>query len=279
MNAGRELGAIARLDFAEVRRSRWLPFAAGIFALLGAGFVWIGLRESSFLGFTGMGRALLSLSHALVLLLPLLALAATAQTVNRAREDGTLELLFGGPLRRRSYLLALALTRWFSLLAPLLVLFVGLAALGSLAFRQPVPWAYLLRATAIAAALLFAFVGVGLAISTLVRSQARAMLLVLVVWAGCVALLDFGLLALLLRWRLAPEAVFALGAVNPVQVARLALLAGAEPELSVLGPVGHFLSSRLGQGPLLALGVGWPAARGLGSLAIALRRFARGDVI
>ena len=279
MNGARELRAVARLDFAEVRRSRWLPFAGAVFALLGAAFVWVGMKESSLLGFTGGGRALLSLSHALVLLLPLLALAATAQTVNRAREDGTLELLFGGPLRRWPYLLALALTRWLALLVPLAVLLVGLAAVGGLAFGQAVPWMYLLRATGIAAALLLSFVGVGLAISTLVRSQARAMLVVLMVWATCVALLDFGLLALLLRLRLAPEAVFVLGAVNPVQAARLALLAGAEPELSVLGPVGHFLSTRLGPGPLLALGIGWPAAIGLGALAVAVRRFSRGDVI
>lgn len=279
MIAAHELRAVARLDFAEVRRSRWLPFAAAVFTLLGAAFVWVGLRESTILGFTGMGRALLSLSHALVLLLPLLALAATAQTVNRAREDGTLELLFGGPLRRSSYLLALALTRWLSLLVPLAVLFAGLAAFGSLAFGQAVPWTYLLRATAIAATLLLGFVGIGLAISTLVRSQARAMLVVLLVWATCVLLLDFGLLALLLRLRLAPEAVFLLGAINPVQAARLALLAGAEPELSVLGPVGHYLSMRLGSGPLLAIGLLWPAVLGLGGLGIALRRFARGDVI
>jgi ABC-type transport system involved in multi-copper enzyme maturation permease subunit len=279
VNACHELRAIARLDFAEVRRSRWLPFAAAVFALLGAAFVWVGLRESSILGFTGLGRALLSLSHALVLLLPLLALAATVQTVNRAREDGTLELLFGGPLRRWPYLVAVALTRWLALFVPLAALFAAMAAIGGLAFRQAVPWVYLLRATAISAALLLAFVGVGLAVSTLVRSQARAMLVALLVWAACAALLDFGLLALLLRMRLAPEAVFALGAVNPVQAARLALIAGAEPELSVLGPVGHFLSTRLGQGPLLALGIAWPAALGVGGLGVALARFSRGDLI
>ena len=72
-----ELAAVARLDLGEVLRSRWLVLCLLLYALLGGVFVLVGLRESSVLGFTGVGRVLFSLCHALVLFLPLLALLAT----------------------------------------------------------------------------------------------------------------------------------------------------------------------------------------------------------
>ena len=60
-----EIAAVTRLDLGEVLRSRWLPFCVGIYALLGIIFVFVGMRESSVLGFTGMGRVLFSLCHVL----------------------------------------------------------------------------------------------------------------------------------------------------------------------------------------------------------------------
>ena len=86
--------SVARLDWAEVRRSRWLLLCIVLYGFLCGAFVLVGMRESSFMGFTGTGRVLLSLVHALLLLLPLLALMATGQVIVSSRLDGTLELLF-----------------------------------------------------------------------------------------------------------------------------------------------------------------------------------------
>ena len=107
MTANRELSAVARLDLAEVLRSRWLIFCGLVYGLLAAMFVLVGVRESNVLGFTGMGRVLMSFTHALLLLLPLLALTATSQLINRARDDGTLEMLFSHPLSRGRYFLGI----------------------------------------------------------------------------------------------------------------------------------------------------------------------------
>ncbi len=272
------LAAVARLELAEVRRSRWLALCLALYAAVAALFVWVGLRESVVLGFTGVGRVLFSLCHALVLLLPLLALLGTAHTVPRAREDGTLELLLSQPLGRGTWLLAVGGVRTLALVLPLLALLLGLAAL-ALGLGQPVPWGFLARAAGVSCALLFAFAALGLATSVRVRSASRATSWLLVLWLGGVALLDFGLIALLLQWRLEPHAVFALAAANPVQAARMALLAAADAELATLGPVGFYLANRLGPGALLALGVGWPLALGALAWAAALCRFRRGDVV
>lgn len=279
MLVAREILAVAKLDFAEVRRSRWIVFNVLVYALISAIFVLVGLRESSLLGFTGMGRVLLSFSHALLLLLPLLALTATAQVVNRAREDGTLELLFSHPVRRSAFYVAVTLVRYLVLLIPLLMLMAIMAIAGRVAFGQSIPWVYLLRAMLISASLLGAFTGLGMAVSTLVRSQARATIWMLGLWALGVAMLDFALVGLMLQWRLNPRTVFLLASMNPVQSARMALLSSTSAELSVLGPVGFYLTNRLGADLLFALGVLWPAVLGGITWTLAFRNFRRADIV
>lgn len=274
-----EILAVARLELAEVLRSRWLLFCGAIYGVLAAVFVLVGLRESSVLGFTGMGRVLLSFCHALVLLLPLLALSATGPVVNRARDDGTLELLFSHPVSRDSYFIAVTGVRFLALLLPLWALLLSMALLGQLAFGQPLPWAFLLRTAAVSGALLWAFVGLGLLISCRVRNPGKATMYVLLCWALGVALLDFGLIGLMLQLRLSAPATFLLAALNPVESARLALLAAAEPELATLGPVGFFLSGRVGSGGLLFAGLLWPTLLGMGLWALAARGFRRGDLV
>jgi ABC-type transport system involved in multi-copper enzyme maturation permease subunit len=271
------LAAVARLDLSEVARSRWLAACLLLYGGLALVFVGVGLRESAVLGFTGMGRVLFSFCHALVLLLPLVALVVTGQVVNRSREDGGLEFLLSQPLSRTSYFGAITLVRYGALVLPLLALLLLLAIAGSGLAGLPVPWAFLARGAAVSAALLWAFVALGLATSVWVRSPTRAMTWIILFWAAAVALLDFGLISSMLRWRLPAQLVFALAALNPVGSARLALLSAAEPELATLGPVGFYLTHRVGSGTLLALGIGWPTLFGVTLWALALRSFRRGD--
>jgi ABC-type transport system involved in multi-copper enzyme maturation permease subunit len=273
-----EVAAVARLDLGEVRRSRWLVLCLLVYALLGGVFVLVGLRESSVLGFTGIGRVLFSMCHALVLFLPLLALLATVQAVNRARDDGSLELFLSHPIGRGAFLTGVTLVRLLVLIAPLALVLSALGMVG-VARGHAVPWAFFARALAICASLLCAYVGIGLATSVLVRNAAKAMTAVFLVWMASVALLDFAGIALLLQWRLPPQAVFALATANPVQAARLALLSTAEPTLATLGPVGFYLAHRLGADALLGLGILWPAAVGAVGWLAAWRAFRRGDVV
>ena len=273
------IAAAARLDLAEVRRSRWLTFASVVYGLLAAVFVLAALRESSVLEFTGMDRVLLSLSHALLLVLPLLALSATCQVVNRARDDGTLELLFSHPLSRTSYLVGVTATRYLVLLAPLAALIAVMVVADAWLSDASAAFRFGLRALAVCASLLWASVGAGMAISTGTRDQARALVYGLVLWALGVALLDFALVGVMLQWQLNPRAVFLLAAVNPVQAARLALLSGLEPDLGTLGPVGFYLATRLGPAKLFAVGIAWPLTVGFGAWTYALQSFRRGDAV
>jgi ABC-2 type transport system permease protein len=275
----REIPVVARLDFAEVLRSRWLVFCLVVHAALAAMFVLVGLRESGVIGFTGMGRALLSWSHALLFLLPLLALTATGQVVNSARDDGSLELLLANPVSRTGYFVGTSLVRIAALCLPLLVAMPLVALLGATAFGQDVPWGFLLRGMAVSTALLLCFVALGLLVSTLVRNQAKALMLTILLWALGVALIDFALVGVMLQWELPPSAVVALAALNPVQCARLALLSAAQPELSTFGPVGFFLANKVGGTALLWAGIGWPLLVGLTAWTWSLGAFRRRDLV
>jgi ABC-2 type transport system permease protein len=271
--------AVARLDLSEVLRSRWLVFALGVYVLLGALFVLVGLRESTVLGYTGTSRVLLSFCHTLLLVLPLLGLSATSLAVNQARATGGLELCLSQPVSRLDYFAAVAAVRFGFLALPLVVVILAVALVGQFVLGQAVPWPMLLRTVVISLALLLSFVGIGLLITTTIENQAKAVMVVLFTWLVTQALLDFALVGLMLEWRLPPRLVFALAAVNPVEAARLALLSAVDPELSVLGPVGFYLANRLGGAALFGIGVAWPALVGLASAALSARWFQRGDAV
>jgi len=270
---------VARLDLAEVLASRWLVVAGMLYALLALAFVLVGMRESAVFAFTGSGRALVSFTHALLVLLPLLALIATAPAVNRAREEGGLELLFTHPIAASSWFVGVSVMRLLALLIPLVVVMGLLAVSGPLLFGQALPLGWLLHCLLVGSAEIVAFCGVGLLVSSLVRSQARALVWALVLWVLAVALLDVALAGLLLQWRLPPQVVVTLAALNPVQAGRLSLLVQADPDLAAYGPVGLYLVSKVGLSVVGVLGWAWPLLLGLGSWALALWRFARGDAI
>ena len=90
---------------------------------------------------------------------------------------------------------------------------------------------------------------------------------------------DFALIGVLLRWRLPAEVVFTLAALNPVESSRIAILAGIDPELSVLGPVGFWLANSLGATWSMVIGVGWPVLLGTLAMGLAVRRMNRIDLV
>lgn len=279
MSYAHQILVSARLDLAEVLRSRWLWFCGAAYLLLAVIFVLVGLRESTVIGFTGAGRALVSMCHALLLVLPLLALTMFAPVIGRARDDGSFELLFSQPLSRSAWFVGVSLTRYAVLVVPLVVAMVGLGLYGQLGRGQAVPWAFMGRSLLITAALVAAFAGIGTLISTLVRHPARVTTYVVVAWALGVALLDFGLIGVMLRWRLDPHAVFVLAALNPVQDARMAMLSGFEGDLATMGPLGFYLVHSIGRTALFVLGVAWPFAVGAITWSLAHASFRRGDLV
>ena len=274
-----ELKAVMRLDWTEVCRSRWLYFFLGLNVVLAIAFVGLGMRESAVLGFTGMTRVMFSIAHILLLLLPLLALMVTGQTITRGRDDGSLELLFSHPLPRERYFAAVSAVRYGALLLPFLGLMAVLAVAAWLAFGESVSWMALWRETVLCTVLLWSFTGIGLLVSVCVRNQAKALIYLILIWLTAVVLLDFGLIGIMLEWGLSAPGVFALAALNPVEAARVALLSSMEPTLANLGPAGFYLFNTFGPGWLFAMGLLWPLAIGCGAWLYARFQFLTQDLI
>lgn len=271
---------VARLEGADSLRSRWLQFTTLIYALVFGAFVWLGLRESSVLGFTGLSRVVLHMANAAVLAVPLVALIASCQAVTKARASGHLELLLVAPLRRADWFAGLVFSRAAVLLAPLL----GMLAVAALAGRllDPLDQALVpmtVHALLVSVTLLWAYLGLGLLISAVAKSLERAVVLALLTWLLSAALHDFALIGVLLQWRLPTPVVFALAALNPVEAARLAVLSAVDPDLSLLGPVGFWIANQLGPSWTYGLGLGWPATVGTLAVLLAGRSVQKRDAV
>lgn len=273
--------SLFRLELSEAMRSRWLAFTAVVYGLVFSGFVWFGMRESRVLGFTGLSRVVLNVANAVVLAVPLVALVATSQTIVRARQSGFFELMLTQPVRRSDWLASVVASRFLVVVGPLVVLLLAALVAGRFsgggddAMLAPVVARSLLVTTALG----WAFLGIGFWISAHAKTAERAMVMALVAWLFAAALHDFALVGVLLRFRLAPAVVFGLAAANPVEAARIAILGGVDPDLSVLGPVGFWLANKLGAGPSLAIGAGWPALLGTFAMWRAHRRLATTDLV
>lgn len=264
--------AFLRLELADALRSRWVAFTALLYLGLAVAFVWLGLRESTVLGFTGLSRVLLNVANAVLVAFPLVVLIGTHAAIVRARSSGFCELMLTQPVRRSSWFLALLASRLVILVGPLVLLLV--VTFIAAAFVEPEPGLALVafKSLGVCAALVFAFVGLGLFVSSHAGTTERAMVWALVVFVVTAALHDVLLITVLLRTALPPQVVFALAALNPSEAARVGILSSVDPELSVLGPVGFWLANSLGPDLALALAIGWPALLGAVATWRALRR-------
>jgi ABC-2 type transport system permease protein len=271
--------AFLRLELADALRSRWVAFASVLYVGLAAAFVWLGLRESTVLGFTGLSRVLLNLANAVLIVFPLVVLVGTHAAVVRARTSGFCELMLTQPVKRSTWFFALLTSRLLVLVGPLVVLLV--ACFVAAAFVEPEPGLAFIgfKSVSVCAALVFAFVGLGLLISTWAKTAERALVWALVLFVMSAALHDVLLITVLLRSPLPPQVVFFLSALNPSEAARVGILASVDPELSVLGPVGFWLANTLGANKALALAIGWPAVLGTLATWAALRRTRNMDLI
>lgn len=276
---GKQFLVFLRLELSEAMRSKWAAFAACLYLCMAAGFVWLGLRESSVLGFTGVSRVLLNVASAVIVVCPLLVLIGTHAAIVRSRANGFCELMLVQPVKRSTWFFALLSSRLLILVGPLLVVLLVSALFGVCFEADAGLLRIALKSVAICSALIFAFSGFGLYLSALAQSAERAM-----VWALCAfvltsALHDVLLIAALLRTPIPPQLVFFLAAANPSESARVGILASVDPELSALGPVGFWLANFLGSGNAVALAVVWPAL--LGGLATwrALKRTQRLDLV
>lgn len=269
---------VGRLQVREVLRARWFAGAVVLAALLVGFFGLVAARESLVVGFTGFGRVMSGVVLASLVFQPLLAVFSTTQAVPGARQQGALEWYLSHPVSPARCFWGLYLPRVAAVGLPALVAVAVLQGLAA-ALGAPVGAGLLGQFLALLLGQTLCFSALGMGIGVIARSPEQALMGGLSLWAASAALVDFVLLGLLLRWDVPPQAVFLLAVLNPMQSGRVALLAGLDPGLGTLGPVGTWAATTLGPAATIAFGLLWPVAVGAAALAVSRWAFLRSDAI
>lgn len=239
------LQVLAGKEFRDASRSRWLTAFSGTFVTLGLVLLAAGSWGSAFGGSSGFGRTTAALVNLIVLIVPLMGLAAGALAVAGERERRTLEYLLAMPVRSTEVFWAKFLGIGWALAAGLALAFAllgaVLAASGGLAHAAGYAACFL-------ASLLLAAVSlaVGLAVSARCARTATAAGASLLVWLLLVFGGDLGLLATTLAVRLPPAALLGAAWLNPLSLFRLVAIDASAAGLDVLGPAGHCAQDVLG---------------------------------
>lgn len=222
---------MARKEFCDGLRNRWLLAISLLFAFLAIGIAWLGAAAAGQLGFTSIPATIASLASLATFLMPLIALLLAYDAIVGEDESGTLLLLLTYPLGRGQILLGKFVGHGL-ILALATVLGFGCAMLAIALLVDDVDFAMLLwafgRFMLTSALLGWCFLGMAYGLSSLCAEKSTAAGLALGVWFYFVLVFDLALLALLVlsKGQFNPQGLPWLLLLNPTDVYRLINLSG-----------------------------------------------------
>lgn len=224
---------IARKEFSDGLRNRWLLAISLLFAALAVGIAWLGAAASGQLGFTSIPATIASLASLATFLVPLIALLLAYDAIVGEDEAGTLMLLLTYPLGRGQLLLGKFVGHGLILALATLIGF-GCAALAIAVLVADVDlsllvWAFarfMLSSTVLG----WVFLAMAYVLSSKVSEKSSAAGLALGLWFLFVLVFDLALLALLVisQGKFSPDLLPWLLLLNPTDVYRLINLSGFE---------------------------------------------------
>jgi len=141
-----------------------------------------------------------------------------------------------------------------------------------------IPWTQVLFYTGFLITLAWCFLGIGMLISSMVRSFDVAQGLAFLIWLFLLLFLDLILLGVIIKEGLPAESVIAIALANPLQVFRTASMMLFDPQLVLLGPSAYVILDNFGRTGYLIWALVYPVV--LGSLCAWLGYilFRRGDL-
>ncbi|WP_120996099.1 ABC transporter permease [Stutzerimonas urumqiensis] len=261
---------IARKEFSDGLRNRWILAISLLFAVLAAGIAWLGAAASGQVGFTSVPATIASLASLATFLMPLIALLLAYDAIVGEEEGGTLMLLLTYPLGRGQILLGKFVGHGLILALATLIGF-GAAALAIAVLVDDVErgllfWAFgrfMLSSTLLG----WVFLGLAYVISSKAGEKSTAAGLALGVWFLFVLVFDLSLLGLLVlgEGRFSPDLLPWLLLLNPADVYRLINLSGFEGSGTAMGVLSLGSDLPVPGGALWLCLLGWVG----GALAIA----------
>ncbi|AKV08874.1 membrane protein [Pseudomonas fluorescens NCIMB 11764] len=231
---------MARKEFSDGLRNRWLLAISVLFAVLAIGIAWLGAAASGQLGFTSVPATIASLASLATFLMPLIALLLAYDAIVGEDESGTLLLLLTYPLGRGQILLGKFVGHGLILALATLIGF-GCAMLAIAVLVDDIQLSLLLwafgRFMASSTLLGWGFLGLAYVLSSASAEKSTAAGLALGVWFFFVLVFDLALLALLVlsEGQFNPKVLPWLLLLNPADIYRLINLSGFEPGASTAG--------------------------------------------
>lgn len=226
--------SMARKEFSDGLRNRWLLAISVLFAVLAIGIAWLGAAASGQLGFTSVPATIASLASLATFLMPLIALLLAYDAIVGEDESGTLLLLLTYPMGRGQILLGKFVGHGLILALATLIGF-GCAMLAIAVLVDNVELSLLLwafgRFMASSTLLGWGFLGLAYVLSSASAEKSTAAGLALGVWFFFVLVFDLALLALLVlsEGQFNPKVLPWLLLLNPADIYRLINLSGFEP--------------------------------------------------
>jgi Cu-processing system permease protein len=232
-------------ELRDAQRNRWFLLLAFAFAALALLLAVLGMSALGTIGGAGFGRTTASLLNLVILVVPLMGLLISAQSVAGEREDGTMLTILAQPVLLEEVFLGKFLGLAAALLGMILLGF-GLAAL-VIAQQGGLPhvggYLILVGYTALFG---LGFVSLGFLISALTRRSASAVGVALFVWLVSVFLSDLGVIGTAVVLQLSPRSLLWFALANPAQVFKLVVLDGIQRNLESLGPGGLYATEVFG---------------------------------
>lgn len=266
---------IARKEFKDGLRNRWMLFITLLFALLAVGITWFGAAAAGHVGFTNLPATIASLASLATFLMPLIALLLAYDAIVGEEEGGTLMLLLTYPLTRgqillgkfvgHSLILGLATLIGFgsAAIAIAVLVDISLVELFSAFLR------FIISSTLLGMVfLLFAYV-----LSAKATEKSTAAGLALGIWFFFVLIFDLALLTALVasQGQFNPELLPWLLLLNPTDLYRLINLVGFEMGSNNVGVMALAADLPVGSAVLWGCLVAW----GVALLGLAQWRFAK----
>lgn len=231
---------VARKEFRDGLRNRWVLAITLVFAFLAIGLAYFGGSASGIVGFTSLATTIVSLASLAIFLIPLIALLLAYDSIVGEEEQGTLLLLLTYPLTRTELLTGKFIGHAI-IMATSTILGFGVAALLIGILSNELYSGQLWQAFAffiLTATLLgWAFIAMAYVTSVVVNEKSRATGIALIIWFWFVLIFDLIMLGLLVvssdnggeNWL--PYLML----LNPTDIFRLANLSGFEATRNYTG--------------------------------------------
>jgi len=237
--SGQGIAIVAKREFLDAIRSRWLFFFSGVFLMLSAGIVYFGPG-----GMLDLARSTASLLHLVLFLVPLFALVLGSLSLAGSRES--LSLFLAQPLTRREVFIGKYLGLGLAIALGLLVGFGGAGII--LAFYTGTQGtAPFLIFVLLSLLLAWSFLSISFLSSVLFLEKVRALGFALFLWFWFAVFYDLVLIGLITSFEDIPYKSILLTMLffNPIDLMRTLVLLSIGLS-ALLGPTGAVLDKMLG---------------------------------